>query len=202
MTKAADRSNQRIAFYGGAFDPIHNAHLAVAAHALKQANLDQVVFIPSARSPLKSNRPNTSQEDRVEMLNLAIEGRTGFAMDLCELEAGGVSYTLHTARKMRARYPKAELFWILGGDQFDLLSHWFAIEELVELLNFLVILRPGASFADQLPVPGLNYSIIEAPMMDESSTDIRERLRAGETIEDAVPEAVARFIDRRALYKN
>jgi nicotinate-nucleotide adenylyltransferase len=201
MTKAESISLNRIAFYGGAFDPIHNAHIAVAQHASEQADLTKVIFIPSAQSPLKFKSPSCSDEDRIAMLRLAIEGHSKFELDLCEIEAGGVSYTIHTVRKMKERYPDAELFWIIGGDQFELLEHWFAIEALAELVTFLVLFRPGSVLDEDVALTGLNYQLIHAPMMGESSTEIRGRVRKGESIADFAPESVADFIDRRGLYK-
>lgn len=201
MTKGHNISDQRIAFYGGAFDPIHKAHLAVAEHAIQQICLDQVVFIPTAQSPLKKAKPSCSDQDRVEMLRLALAGRPQFQIDRSEIEAGGVSYTLHTVEKMRTCYPEAEFFWIIGGDQFELLEHWFAIETLSDLITFLVLLRPGSTVSEESAIPGLRYQVVEAPLMDVSSSEIRRRVRDGEAIVDLVPESVAHFIDRRGLYK-
>lgn len=189
----------RIALYGGAFDPVHRAHLAMAQAAYEQANLCKVIFIPSAQSPLKGTQPSSTNEERIEMLRLALDGHDEFKLDLSEIEAGGVSYSIHTVRRMSERYPEVDLFWILGGDQLAQLDQWFAIDELVRLVTFLVVDRPGAKIP--ATVPGLRVIPIDLPMMPESSTEIRKRLAAGLSVASMLPEDVAAFIDRRGLYK-
>jgi len=179
---------------------VHNAHLAVAGAAYEQADLAQVIFIPAAQSPLKGHAPATLANDRVEMLRLAIENRPEFSLDLSEIEAGGVSYTIDTVLRMHARYPDVELFWIIGADQLAQLDRWARIDELVKLVRFLVLKRSGSSVAAE--VPGLSFQWIEAPLMSESSTEIRRRIAEGDPVDDLVPTEVAAFIDRRGLYRH
>lgn len=189
----------RIALYGGAFDPVHEAHLAVARAAQRQAGLTKVVFIPAAHSPLKTRGPVASYGDRLKMLELALSGEAGFVIDESELRRGGLSYTVDTVRSYRAHAPAAELFWIIGSDQLTQLDRWHAIDELVRLVTFLVLARP--SYPLQAPeIPGLIWHPIEAPLMQESSTLVRERLLQGASVQGLLPPAVEAFIREKGLY--
>jgi nicotinate-nucleotide adenylyltransferase len=190
---------RRIGLYGGAFDPVHVAHLEVARAALAQACLDQVVFIPAARSPLKAHGPIASDADRLEMLRLALIDEPRFALEEIELRRGGVSYSLDTVREFRERNSGAELFWIIGADQLEQLARWHAIEQLAEWVGFLAIARPGHQLrAPQ--VPGLRWWKIDAPLMSESSTAIREHLAVGKPLGSLLPLSVEAFILARGLY--
>lgn len=199
QTNPSTKLDRRIALYGGAFDPVHKAHLGVANAALQQAGLSEVIFIPSAQSPLKDSRPRTSAEDRVAMLRIALAPTPAFRLDLSELEAGGMSYTIETVQRMHEAFPEHPLFWILGGDQLAQLDRWHRIEELVKLVTFLAVARPDAAAPAQ--IPGLRYESIHCPLMSESSSQVRDWIAAGKSVDDLLPDGVAAFIDRRGLYK-
>lgn len=189
----------RIALYGGAFDPVHRAHLELARAARGQASLDEVVFIPAAQSPLKNHGPVAGDAERLEMLELALAGEAGFLVDDSELKRGGVSYTVDTARGFKARAPDSELFWIIGGDQLAQLDRWHAIEELARWVVFLVVARPGYDLSAPI-IPGLRWKKIQAPLMEESSSLIRKRLSKKQSIKGLLPESVEAFIHKQGLY--
>ena len=195
-----ERTVERLALYGGAFDPVHCAHLRVAGYALEQAALDRVVFIPAAQSPLKAHAPLSSDADRMQMLDLAIAGRAGLEVDSFELEKGGLSYTVDTVRHFRERYAQAELFWIVGGDQFEQLARWHRIDVLAGLVSFLVLARPGSALRAP-EVAGLRYLVIDAPLMGESSSEIRQLCGQGLPVKSFVPASVEAFISARGLYR-
>jgi nicotinate-nucleotide adenylyltransferase len=190
----------RLALYGGAFDPVHCAHLRVARYALEQAHLDRVIFIPAAQSPLKAHSPFASDSDRLQMLSLALGGESHFALDAYEIEKGGVSYTIDTVRHFLSAAEEADLFWIIGADQFEQLERWRQITELSDLLTFLVLARPGADLIAPTAIPNLRYQRVVAPLMEESSSAVRERCRLGESLEGLVPSAVEAFISKQELY--
>ena len=171
----------------------------IARYALKQVGLDRIIFIPAAQSPLKKHAPLVSDDARVEMLELATDGEQRFKVDTFEVEAGGVSYTIDTVKHFRANYPNAELFWMVGADQFEQLDQWRDIEKLAESVTFLVFGRSGASVAPR-EVKELKYFEVDAPLMEASSSQIRERCKRGLGIEDLVSEAVEAFISERGLY--
>ncbi len=192
-------ASPRVALYGGAFDPVHNAHLEVARRALKQAGLDRVIFIPAAQSPLKAHAPLASDDERVAMLELATADESRFEVDSYEILKGGLSYTIDTVRHFRGRYPQAELFWLVGADQFEQLNRWHAIDALAELVTFLVLGRPGSSLRP-CDIEGLRFFVVDAPLMAESSSEIRRRCGAGLPLAGVVPPSVEAFISGRGLY--
>lgn len=189
----------RVAVYGGAFDPVHSAHLKAAKAAYKQASLDNLVFLPAAQSPLKSHIPKAGNQERLTMLELAIEGEPEFTVDDSELRRGGISYTVDTVRVYEERYPAFELFWIIGADQLEQLDRWQAIETLVQRVDFLVLARPGYCLSAP-DIPGLAWEKIEAPLMRESSTLIRERIAKGQSVRGLLPDSVEAFIKENGLY--
>ncbi|WPJ96395.1 nicotinate (nicotinamide) nucleotide adenylyltransferase [Coraliomargarita algicola] len=188
-----------VALYGGSFDPVHCAHLHVARSALEHLQLDQVIFIPAAQSPLKTNTTTASDAQRIEMLRLATAEESRFAVDTSEIERGGTSYTIDTVRAFCSKQPDTQLYWIIGADQFELLPKWHQIEEIARRLTFAVLRRPGHTIATSA-VPGLKYIAIEAPLMAHSSSGIRVRLAAGRTTEDLLPASVEAFISSHGLY--
>lgn len=194
-----DNTPVRVALYGGAFDPVHSAHLRVAHYALEQAQLDRVIFIPAAQSPLKLHAPRTDDAARLQMLRLALAGQMRFELDPYEIEKGGLSYTVDTVRHFRERMGNAELYWIVGGDQFEQLDRWHRIDELAALVTFLVLARPGSTLQSQ-SIAGLRYQMLEAPLMSESSSEIRMRCKQGRSLKGLVPSAVEAFISEQELY--
>lgn len=203
MTKRSARAGEeerRIALYGGVFDPVHNAHLSVARAALEEAGLDGVVFIPAACSPHKKGGPLAADEERLAMLYAATAGEPAFRVDACELERGGVSFSVDTASRFRAEFPGARLFWIIGADQWERLPDWHRIGELSALVEFLVVARPGYRL-EPSSWPGLRHSRVAAPLLPDSSSGVRERVAAGRAVTGLVDPAVEAFISANNLYK-
>ncbi|MGC6506142.1 MAG: nicotinate-nucleotide adenylyltransferase [Coraliomargaritaceae bacterium] len=190
---------KRVALYGGVFDPVHQAHLAVARAALVGADVDSVVFLPAAQSPHKEDGPLASDDARLAMLRLATEGEAAFTVDGCELDRGGVSYSVDTVAGLARLQPEVEFCWILGADQWEKLNHWRRIEELSALVEFLVVARPGYSLEPQ-SWPGVRHRLIAAPLLAESSSEIRQRLASGLSISGLVAPAVEAFISANNLY--
>lgn len=198
-TTNRNKTEPAVALYGGSFDPVHSAHLEVGQSVLRAVEAERVVFIPAARSPLKRASTQADDSARLHMLRLAIEGVRGFSVDDCELQRGGTSYTLDTVRAYAERHPGTALYWIIGGDQLEQLHHWRAIEELVELVAFVVLRRPG--YSTRAPeIPGLRYLEVDAPLMAHSSSEIRERIATGRSVGDWLPPAVEAFIYEHGLY--
>ena len=200
MKASLDTKKQRsIALYGGSFDPVHGAHLEVAWTALENCDLDTVIFIPTAQSPLKKNAAIASDADRVEMLRLATAEESRFEVDTCELERGGTSYTFDTVKAYQTAHERCRLHCIIGADQFELLSQWRRIEEIASLVTFIAFRRPGHSIVQSV-VKGLRFVIIDAPLMQHSSTEVRALIAEGCSVADLLPPAVGAFICARELY--
>jgi nicotinate-nucleotide adenylyltransferase len=188
-----------IALYGGSFDPVHKAHLELARTALENCDLESVIFVPAAQSPLKNSAALAEDSDRVEMLRLATTGEPRFDVDTCEIERGGTSYTVDTVKAYRAAHEGCRLYWIIGADQFELLAQWRSIEEIASMITFIVIRRPGHSIVESA-VKGLRFVTIDAPLMPHSSTKIRASIAQGRSVVDLLPPAVEAFISSRGLY--
>jgi nicotinate-nucleotide adenylyltransferase len=188
-----------IALYGGSFDPVHKAHLELARTALENCDLESVIFVPAAQSPLKNSAALAEDSDRVEMLRLATTGEPRFDVDTCEIERGGTSYTVDTVKAYRAAHEGCRLHWIIGADQFELLPQWRCIEEIASMITFIVLRRPGHSIVESA-VKGLRFVTIDAPLMPYSSTKIRASIAQGRSVVDLLPPAVEAFISSRGLY--
>jgi nicotinate-nucleotide adenylyltransferase len=188
----------QIGLFGGSFDPVHLGHLLVAQAAREEIGLDRIYFIPAAQSPFKPERKPISASERLRLLRLALAGRADFEIDEQEIRRGGVSYSIDTVRDYLRRFAGAKLFYLIGADHVGQLSKWREAGELARLAHFLVIPRPGEA-AGALPEPFHGTGLKGFPL-GVSSSQIRERVRAGLPIEHLVPEHVAEAIRNNRLY--
>lgn len=185
----------RLGLLGGSFNPIHHGHLITAVRAAEAAQLDRVLFIPAAVSPLKPARGLAPAADRWLLLKLAIRGNPLFRASGLELRRGGVSYSIDTLRELKRR-TGAQLYWILGTDAARLLPRWKSIDEVRTLTKFIIVARPG----DSIPRKMTKEVIVRAPLLEISSSEIRKRIRKGLSIRYLVPEGVERQIRRKGMY--
>jgi len=185
----------RLAIFGGTFDPVHRAHLAVAREAAARFALDRVLFVPAARPPHKAGLTHAGYEDRVRMVELACATEPRF--EVSRLEQGTVrSYSIETIGKVRAQFPGDELFFIIGADAFAEIKTWRRWPEVIESVIFVVVSRPGHDY--EIPT-GSKVLRLDSLDMPVSSSEIRRSLAAGGA-PDAVPPAVLEFIRARGLY--
>lgn len=191
---------KRIGLFGGTFDPVHNAHVALARQALDGLSLDELRWIPAGQ-PWQKARQLAAPQHREAMVRLAIEGEPRFVLDRCELKRQGPSFTLDTVRELQARTPGQEWFLILGQDQYAGLHTWRDWRELLGRVTLAIANRPGVTPEPHPDVLKVVHRMVPLPMMDISSTAIRDRVARGEAITDLVPPAVARYIDQNALYQ-
>ena len=189
---------QRIALFGGSFDPVHLGHLLVAVAAREELGLARLFFIPAAQSPFKPERQPTPAAQRVRLLRLALAGWNWCEIDEQEIRRGGISYTIDTVRQYRLRFPEAELFYLIGADHAALLPKWREAEELATLAQFVVIPRPDQS-AGNLAPPFRGTHLRGFPIA-LSSSQIRARVKAGLPLQPFVPAAVAEAIGNNGLY--
>jgi nicotinate-nucleotide adenylyltransferase len=199
----------RLGVFGGTFDPVHFGHLILAEQCREQAQLDQVLFVPSARPPHKLTQPLTPLERRIEMLALAISGQPAFRIDDMEKDRPGPSYTVETLQILRDRQPEAELFLILGGDSVNDLPYWYEPRRILELASLLIVARPGAdmppldAWREALKLPadfGVRCQVVRCPLIDIASRDVRQRQAEGKSIRYLVPRAVEEYIREKKLY--
>jgi nicotinate-nucleotide adenylyltransferase len=191
---------KRVGLFGGSFDPVHNAHVALAKVALEQLALDEVRWIPAGQ-PWQKTRVLTSGADREAMVRLAIAGEPRFTLDRIELRRHGVTFTLDTVRVLAAVEPATQWFLILGQDQYATLHTWRDWRELVERVTLAIANRPDAEPTVNANIAKVPHQMVSLPMMDVSSTEVRRRVAAGESIAGLVPDAVASYIERRRLYR-
>ncbi len=195
------RDNRRkVGLYGGTFDPIHTVHLIVAEQALDALDLEEVWFLPARIPPHKRTKKITADMHRVEMVRRALKGNPRFRINTIELErdAEQPSYTYETIRMLQARHPDVAFYFIIGGDMAAYLPEWYRIDDVIEMVQFVALARPGYAMVN----PYMERVIeIEMPQLDVSSTMIREKASAGRSIRYLVPEAVRLYIEEEGLYE-
>ena len=181
-----------IGILGGTFDPVHNAHLAMARAALDHLGLERVLFIPTGRTRyrLPSATPGS---DRAAMLRLAIEDEPRFGVDVRELHPEATGYTVDTLRALRSEFADAELYLLMGADQYAQLDSWHRPDEVRRLARIGVFGRPGIALDAKV-------NLIPMHPMPLSASEIRARAKRGESLEGMVPPAVASYIVRHRLY--
>jgi nicotinate-nucleotide adenylyltransferase len=194
--------NKRVGVLGGTFDPIHNAHLALAHAALTALALDEVLFIPTGQSWQKASggRSVSPAVHREAMTQLAIAGTPHFTLDRRELQRSGPSFTLDSLRELAAQWPTYEWVLIIGADQYANLHTWRDWRTLLSLCTLAVANRPGVESAAAPEVQAFAHRVVPLRMLDVSSTDIRQRVHAGADISALVPPQVARYIESHRLY--
>ena len=185
-----------IGLLGGSFDPVHHGHLIVARVAQETLGLDELRFLPAREQPFKRGRHGASAADRAVMLELAIAGSPGFALERAELERPGPSYTVDTLEALRAREPDARFTLLLGADAAAELGAWHRAPDVPKLARIVVFGRPGTP----VPASPLIAASIEVPNVDISATEIRRRARAGLPVRYWVPDPVAEYMVRHRLY--
>jgi nicotinate-nucleotide adenylyltransferase len=188
----------KIGLLGGSFDPVHVGHLLVARAALEEIGLARLIFIPAAQSPFKPDSAPAPAALRLQMLRLALAGEKACDIDDLEIRRGGVSYTVDTLRHYTAKFPGAELFYLVGSDQAALLPKWREAGELARLAEFVVVPRPGQAPA-AVPPPFRGRALRGFPVA-VSSSEIQARIKAGLPITHLTPAPVAWAIANNHLY--
>ncbi len=204
-------TEKRVALFGGTFDPIHLGHTTVAEAAAAQIGAEKLIFIPAKCSPLKGFSPHAGDEDRLAMITLAIAGRDNFAVSDCELKRPAPSYTLDTVRQFKRQYgPETSIHWLLGADSVGDLVHWYKVRELIDECNLTTMQRAGYAPPDferfislwgLERVAKLKRNIVQTPLIDISSTEVRRRLAAGEDLRGMLYPDVIEYIRQHGLYR-
>jgi len=191
----------RVGLFGGSFNPPHVGHLAVAEAARDEAALDRVLWMPAATPPHKRDDDLPAAEHRLAMTRLATAGHDAFAVSDLELRRAGVSYTVDTLRALRADHPGAAFLLLLGGDSLRQFHTWREPDAILDLAQPLVYPRPGSDLAAVDPSLRRRAILLDRPLLDLSSTDVRGLLRAGRSARYLVPDAVLAYADEHRLYR-
>ena len=185
---------------GGSFDPPHLGHIHAAREAQKALGLQEVIFIPCHRQPLKPDAPAAGAFHRAAMVALATADRNDWRMETLELERQGVSFTADTLAELCERSPESEWFLLAGSDILASLPRWVRIGEILRLATLAVVPRPGWPSTIPEELTGARIRTLPCAEAPFSSSDIRRRLARGEDVSDRVPAPVLRYIEKEALY--
>jgi nicotinate-nucleotide adenylyltransferase len=218
-----DGRSRRIAVFGGTFDPFHNGHLRMAVEVREGLSLADLFLVPSARPPHKPSRPMAPAVDRLAMASAAVAGIEGISILDLELRRGGPSYSLLTVRDISDANPGADLLFLIGADAFAEIATWHRYPDLLAACDFLLLPRPGiapeASFPAGIRIepeanrcynlPGRSYLLPGGrrllcpvlPVLDISSSSIRDKVRRGKSLRGLVPPEVERYITDHGLYR-
>lgn len=185
---------KRIGLLGGTFDPPHKGHISIAEEALRYLQLDEVWFIPTYEPPHK-DEATTSSKHRLSMLEKMIEEKEAFHIETIEIDRKGKSYTIDTINEFLRIYDDFIFYFIIGADQVVSLHKWYRIDELIKKVKFVGVERPGIEWEERIAVQK-----IAAPKVDVSSTEIRDKIKRGNAVDNLIEPAVYRYIKEHQLY--
>lgn len=197
----------RIGILGGTFHPIHNGHLALGEYCLEKRIVQEVWFVPTGLSYLKTGQNILPGEERLRLVELAIQGNPKMHASDLEIRRPGNTYTVETLRELTEHWPMHEFYYIIGADCLFSMENWYQAEEIFHLCTLLVARRNGKSRVEmRMKARELKdrfhakIRLLEFQEMDISSTLIRDRIKKGEPITDLVPEKLAKEIRRKKYF--
>jgi nicotinate-nucleotide adenylyltransferase len=199
--------SRRLGVLGGTFDPIHHGHLVAAQEARHQLELDRVLIVPAGEPPHKPAQPITAAHHRLRMVELAIADDAYASLSRVDVDRPGPCYTVETLELLHREWgPGSRFFFIEGADSLAEIRTWYQPQRLLALCELAVVGRPGVD----LDLPGLTRDLpelegrlhwLEMPLLEISSSDLRDRVRAGRPITYLVPAAVEAYIREHGLYR-
>jgi nicotinate-nucleotide adenylyltransferase len=201
------RSAVTVGIFGGTFDPPHLGHLAAAQEALETCRLARVLFVPSARNPLKLDEQISPTEDRLAMTALAIADNPAYELSYADVGGDGPSFTVDLLERLGRELGGTELAFIGGMDVLHELHRWRDPLRMLQLARLIVIARPGrprprpAEVDERIPGASRRITVVETPGVAISSTELRRRVAAGRSIRYLVPDSVAAYIQEHGLYR-
>lgn len=187
-----------IGLYFGSFNPVHNGHLIIASHIVNNTALDQVWFVVSPQNPFKTSASLLNEYHRLHMVNIAIEGEQQLKTSTVEFKLPKPSYTVDTLAYLTEKYPANTFSIIMGSDGFTNLDKWKNYEILVKNHSFYIYRRPGFEVLETF---GATTTIVDAPLLEISSTHIRNLIRDKKSIRFLVPDVVKEEIERNGYYR-
>ena len=200
---------KRIGIMGGTFNPVHKGHLALAQKAMDEFVLDQVIFVPAGTPPHKDAGEIIDKEHRFKMVRAAIRGQKNFTVSRMEMDREGVSYAVDTFNQLKQEYgSEAKLFYIMGLDSINEILEWKKPLELFGLCEFIVGTRPGTrirTFKRLVKFPPLQKEVDKIHLMELqeniSSSDIRQRVRCGQSVRELLPKSIESYIKKNGIYR-
>ncbi|MBN1686416.1 MAG: nicotinate (nicotinamide) nucleotide adenylyltransferase [Spirochaetales bacterium] len=190
--------SKTIAVLGGSFNPIHYGHISIARCVKSELGYDIILFVPSAVPAHKSADIRTAAEDRIAMIELAVGDKDYIRIETCEIERGGVSYTIETIDYINKHYAvRGKPGLIIGDDLIDGFHKWKSVDTLVEMVDLIVARRSSRAKKDF----SVNHRYLNNPLIEAASRNIRFKVKEGESIERYVPHSVASYIEAHGLYR-
>lgn len=197
-----------IGILGGTFDPFHFGHLSIAEAAIEEFDLSEVILLPTKVQPFKIGREMASEEDRVNMVRLIAEENRKLRVSTIEAFSQRVSYTYKTLKLLQKEYPDDKFYFILGTDSFLTLEEWYKGKELLREFAFIIGIRPGYKISETENTAkrlkekyNAEIRMLHNEIVEVSSTEIKNNIRSGQSIENLVPTQIERYIDEHGLYK-
>ena len=199
---------KKIGILGGSFDPVHLGHISIAEAALEELALDEVLLMPANVNPFKVGRKMAQEEDRLAMLELAVREHPSLGMTRIEIDTDEVSYTFDTLARISKERPDSEIWFLTGADTFIQIESWYRGKDLLSLYHFGLAPRPGtdpAAYEEQLAHYRRTYQaeifLLHNPLLDISSSAVRELAGKGASLEGLVPGSVERYIYEHGIYQ-
>lgn len=196
-TQEVKQPRKRVGILGGGFNPIHLGHLVMADQVYEQLGLDEFYLMPTYQPPHVDKKTVIDASHRVAMLNLAIESSDYLKLELTEIYREGKSYSFDTMESLIAKNPNTDYYFVIGGDMVEYLPKWHRIDELVKMVQFVAIKRSGFPQTSDYPLIW-----VDSPLIDISSSMIRQNIKNGCPIKYLVPDNVIDYIQKKDLYKH
>lgn len=200
MTDAAGKRGMRIGLMGGTFDPIHLGHLIVAEHVRVALDFAQIWLLPAASPPHKRESAVAPAKHRLKMAELAVEDNPHILASDAEFSRPGRSYTVETVEMLQHRYPQHAFYFIIGVDMVIDLPNWHRIEDLLDRIPFIGVMRPGYDWPSSRHPFAERVRYVNVPLIDISATEVRKRLSRGESCRYLIPDRVYSYIREHRLY--
>lgn len=187
-----------IGLYFGSFNPIHIGHLIIANHIVNHSDIDKIWLVVSPHNPLKEAHSLLNEYDRLHLVELAIADNPKLRASNIEFHLPKPSYTIDTLTYLKERFPLEQFSVIMGSDSFQNIHRWKNYEQLVKDYSFLVYNRPGFTVTE---THGARITILEAPLLELSSSYIRKQIKENKSIKYLLPEIVEKYILQNRYYK-
>ncbi len=199
MSKPDVYITRRVALFGGTFDPIHIGHLIIAEWVQQELDLNTVVFIPNLKHPFDKRPDISSARHRLKMVELAIKPFLGFEVSDFEIRKGDVSYSIETIEYFEKLWPDARLLFLIGGDNLAEFNRWKRYQDILKKVQLVVYNRKQSKVPDYLRAS--NILFLSPPLIDVSSSLIRQRIKQGKAVKSLLPNSVWEYVQKHGLYR-
>ena len=189
-----------IGLFGGSFNPIHNGHVRLAKSLLQEAALDEVWFLVSPQNPFKQDQQLLDDDKRLQLVRLALKEEPQLMASDFEFHLPKPSYTWNTLQALEQEYPERKFTLLIGGDNWEAFDKWYRYEDILKRYPIIVYPREGSKVSDAKSEVS-EIQIVETPLINISSTQIRQRLQEGKSVRGLVNTEVAMVIEQEHLYR-